>query len=170
VLPAPVPEFCISLLESSKDHTAHVSSLSGPGTRPGMRPVIRGRPRWGGYGHVPSLSRCLSAAAVCFLSRPVPATGIRFPRGRPTGGCPLHRTVTGFPCFALVRRDRCRAPPIPRDRGALMADIETSATTATFQRRVLFPGVTSHLPEFWVTRLTGVHFIRPSGLPLACDQ
>ena len=51
-----------------------------------------------------------------------------------------------------------------------MADIETSATTATSQRRVLFPGMTSHLPEFWVTRLTGVHFIRPSGLPLACDQ
>jgi hypothetical protein len=51
-----------------------------------------------------------------------------------------------------------------------MADIETSATTATSQRRVLFPGATSHLPEFWLTRLTGVHFIRPSGLPLACDQ
>ena len=51
-----------------------------------------------------------------------------------------------------------------------MADIETSATTATSQRRVLFPGATSHLPEFWVTRLTGVHFIHPSGLPLACDQ
>jgi hypothetical protein len=51
-----------------------------------------------------------------------------------------------------------------------MADIETSATTATSQRRVLFSGVASHLPEFWVTRLTRVHFIRPSGLPLACDQ
>src|SRR6185312_2433745 len=71
---------------------------------------------------------------------------------------------------ALVRSDRCRAPPIPRDRGALMADIETSATTATSQWRVLFPGAASHLPGFWVTRLTRVHVIRPSGLPLACDQ
>ncbi len=51
-----------------------------------------------------------------------------------------------------------------------MADIETSATTATFQRRVLSFAVAFHLPKFWLTRLTEVHVIRPSSLPLACDQ
>jgi transposase, IS6 family len=51
-----------------------------------------------------------------------------------------------------------------------MADIVTSATTATFQRRVLFPGASSHLPELRLTRLTRVHVIHPSGLPLACNQ
>ena len=72
-----------------------------------------------------------------------------------------HRTATGFPCFTLLRSDRCRAPPILRDRGALMADIETSATTAASQRRVLFLRYCLHLPEFWVTKLTGVHFRSP---------
>ena len=50
-----------------------------------------------------------------------------------------------------------------------MADKDTSATTAASQRRVLFSGAPFHLPKFWVTRLTEVHHIRPSGLPLACD-
>ena len=54
-----------------------------------------------------------------------------------------------------------RVPPIPRDRGAHMADIETSATTAASQRRVLSFAVTSHLPKFWVTRLTEIHVSSP---------
>jgi hypothetical protein len=78
--------------------------------------------------------------------------------------------LTGFPCFALVSCDRCRAPPLPRDRGALMADCWTSATTAASQRRVLFSGIAFHLPKFSLTRLARVHHIRPSGLSLACDQ
>lgn len=27
-----------------------------------------------------------------------------------------------------------------------------------------------HPPRFWLTRLMGVHVVRPSGLPLACDR
>jgi len=74
------------------------------------------------------------------LGRPVPARIYAFLAvGLPVAGL-VHRTVSGFPCSALVRCDRCRAPPIPRDRGALVADIETSATTAASQRRVLFSG------------------------------
>jgi len=72
-----------------------------------------------------------------------------------------HRTATGFPCFTLLRCDRCRAPPILRDRGAPVADIETPATTAASQRRVLFLRCCLHLPEFWVTKLAGVHFRSP---------
>ena len=88
-----------------------------------------------------SLSCCLSAAAICFLAVLFPPqVSASLTVGLPAAGH-FHRTATGFPCFALVRCDRCRAPPIPRDRGALMADIETSATTAASQRRVLFPGL-----------------------------
>ena len=92
---------------------------------------------------MPSVSCCLSAAVICFLAVLFP------PRISASLAVSLpvadlaHRTVTGFPCFALVRRDRCRAPPLLRDRGALMADIETSATTAASQRRVLFSGTAS---------------------------
>lgn len=124
----------------------------------------------GGYGHVPSLSCRLSAAAIRFLAVLFPPRISAFLTvGLPAAGL-VHRTGTGFTCSALVRYDRCRAPPIPRDRGALMADVETSATTAASQRRVLSLAVAFHLPRFWITRLTEVHVIRPSGLPLACNQ
>jgi len=87
------------------------------------------------------LSCCLSAAAICLSAVLFPpqvsaSVTVRLPVA-------THRTATGFPCFTLLRYDRCRAPPILRDRGALMADIETSATTAASQRRVLFPGTAS---------------------------
>jgi hypothetical protein len=102
---------------------------------------------------VSSLSCCLSAAAVCFLAVLFPPRISAFLTVSLSAAGLLRRTVSGFPCFALVRCDRCRASPIPRDRGALMADIETSATTAASQRRVLSFAVASHLPKFWITRL-----------------
>lgn len=124
----------------------------------------------GGSGHISSLSCCLSAAAIRFLAVLFPPRmSASLTVGLPAAGL-VHRTMTGFTCFTLLRRDRCRALPIPRDRGALMADIETSATTAVSQRRVLSFAVTFHLPKFWLTRLTGVHMIRPSGLPLAGNR
>jgi hypothetical protein len=70
-------------VDSSRGHPAHVSSLSGPGTGPGMRPVIRVRPYLEGPVMSTPLSCCLSAAAICFLSRPVPATdSALLPTGR----------------------------------------------------------------------------------------
>ena len=108
-----------------------------------------------------SLSCCLSAAAVCFLAVLFPPRISAFLTVSLSAAGLLRRTVSGFPCFALVRCDRCRASPIPRDRGALMADIETSATTAASQRRVLSFAVASHLPKFWVTRLTEIHVSSP---------
>lgn len=102
-----------------------------------------------------------SAAAVCFLAVLFPPRVSAFLTVSLSTAGLLRRTVSGFPCFALVRCDRCRAPPIPRDRGALMADIETSATTAASQRRVLSFAVAPHLPKFWVTRLTEIHVSSP---------
>src|SRR5262245_5497933 len=78
----------------------------------------------GGHGHAPALSCHLSAAAIRFLAVLFPPRISAFLTvGLPAAGL-VHRTMTGFPCSALVRCGRCRAPPIPRDRGALMADIE----------------------------------------------
>ena len=99
-----------------------------------------------------------------------PATDIRFPCGRPTGGrsappdlggVSMFRTgetrpVSGAPCTPGPwcshgrRRDfghHCRLPaagPVPR--------------------------CCTHLPRLCLTRLTRVHHIRPSGLSLACGQ
>ncbi len=134
-----------------------------------MRPVIRERPHLEGpvtYPRFPAAFRLppLASWPSC------PATGFRLPHGRPTGGWSRPPDLTGFPCSALVRYDRCRVPPIPRGRGAHVADIETSATTAASQRLALFSGGTSTYPELWLTRLTEVHTIHPSGLPLACDR
>jgi hypothetical protein len=119
---------------------------------------------------VPPLSCHLSAAAIRFLAVLFPPQVSAFLTvGLPVVGL-AHRTMTRFPCFALVRFDRCRAPPIPRDRGALMADILTSAITAASQRRVLSFAVAFHLPKVWLTRLTEIQVLRPSGLPFACDR
>ena len=135
-----------------------------------MRPVIRSRPY--GEGPVPRLRfpvtfRCAAFRFLAVLFPPrtsasltvgLPAAGLRPP------------DLTGFPCFTLARYDRCRVLPVPRDRGALMADLMTSAITAASQRRVLSLAVTSHLPRSELTRLTGVHTIHPSSLPLARSQ
>ena len=88
------------------------------------------------------LSCCLSAAAICFLAVLFPPQVSASLTVRLSGRY-SHRTTTGFPCSALLRCDRCRVPPLLRDRGALMAAIWTSATTAASQRRVLSPGTAS---------------------------
>src|SRR6266705_7130251 len=60
-------------LRLSKAHPPHVSLLSQPGTRPGIRPVIRRASGWRTGTALP-LSRCLSAAGIGFL-------GVLFPPG-----------------------------------------------------------------------------------------
>jgi hypothetical protein len=114
-----------------------------------------------GSGLLSSFSCRLSAAAISFL-----AVLSRHPYPLPSRSAyrrliNFHRRMTGFPCSALLRCDRCRAPPIPRDRGAHVADQKTSATTAASQRRVLFLGRAPTHPRFVLTRLTEVHVIRP---------
>jgi hypothetical protein len=97
---------------------------------------------------VPSFSCHLSAAAIGFLAILFPPwLSASLTVGLPVAGL-IHRTMTGFPCSAPLRCDRCRAPPVPRGRGALMADVETSATTAASQRRALSLGPASTFRGF----------------------
>ena len=61
-----------------------VSALSGPGTRPGIRPVIRDGRQREPANRVP-VSCCLSAAGIRFPGHPVPARELGLPHGRLTG-------------------------------------------------------------------------------------
>src|SRR5664279_533167 len=121
---------------SSKDHPAHVSTLAGPGTK-----------AWYAASYATATVMEVRSSAVVFLSpfgyrhwlvgRPFPPRiSASLAVGLPAADL-LHRTMTGFPCSALLRCDRCRAPPLPRDRGAHVAELNTPATTAISQRRVL---------------------------------
>jgi hypothetical protein len=71
-----------------------------------MRPVIRRRVWPFVFDFLSPFGRRRS-----LLGRPVPATDVRSPYGRPTIGRSLRWTVAGFPCSALLRCDRYRVPP-----------------------------------------------------------
>jgi len=147
---------------SSKGHPAHVSSLraQAPGLVCGQ--LSENDRVWRVRSSCPGFPVAFRLPP--FASWPsCPATDVRSPCGRPTGWLVFSTgPVTGFPCSALVRCGRCRTPPIPRDRGALVADIETSATTAASQRRVLFFGGTPS-PEILGNEACGGS--RPFALP-----
>ena len=104
-------------LRLTKAHPPHVSLLSQPGTRPGIRPVIRAAPGWRTGTALP-LSCCLSAAGIRFL-------GVLFPPGdwAPlTVGLPAaprrrRRTLTGFPRSARMRYGRAGCPLYPGGDG-----------------------------------------------------
>ena len=97
---------------ASPAHLPHVSALSRPGTRPGIRPVM---PRPGGApGKTARVSRCLSATGIRFLgilSRPgIPPLSRSAYRARQQAA----RTRAGFPCSARVRHGWGRVPSLPR--------------------------------------------------------
>jgi hypothetical protein len=105
----------VSGRSSSQAHLHHVSLLSQPGTRPGIRPVIQGRLFGGATTSVPVSCR-LSATGIRFL-------GILFPPrdwALLTVGLPTHlemrRTRTGFPHIARMRHGWGWVPSIPRGR------------------------------------------------------
>lgn len=128
---------------------------------PGIRPVIRASTTV----EESSSSRRFPAA---FQLPPLASRAFLFPPriyavltdGLPAAG-QFRWTTTGLPCSTLARHDRCRAPPIPRDRGAHMTGNGIPVTTAASQRRVLSHVHTSHLPWFRMTRLTEVHLRSP---------
>jgi hypothetical protein len=100
---------------SSQAHLPHVSLLSQPGTRPGIRPVIQDQPP-GEAATLVSVSCRLSVTGIRFL-------GILFPPKNwalLTVGLPAHqlagRTRTGFPCSARMRHDWGWMSSIPRGR------------------------------------------------------
>ena len=88
----------------------------------------------------------------------------------PAGGRSC-RTMTGFPRFTHPSCVRCRVPPLPRGRGALLTVLPKTASTAASQRPAHIPQKTLPSPGLLITRLpSGVHVVHPSGLPLTCNQ
>jgi hypothetical protein len=69
---------------SSRAHLTRVSALSSPGTRPGIRPVIRAPLAEEPAISVP-VSCCLSATGFGLSGHPVPARELGLPHGRLTG-------------------------------------------------------------------------------------
>jgi hypothetical protein len=117
----------VSGASPAKAHPPHVSLLSQPGTRPGIRPVIRTAPGWRTGTALP-LSRGLSARRHWLLGRPVPARGLGSPYGRLTGsaqaappdpdGVSTFRTHEMRPgrVSSLPRERRCSLRPSGRPR------------------------------------------------------
>jgi hypothetical protein len=156
---------------SAKAHPPHVSLLSQPGTRPGIRPVIRKAPGWRTGTALP-LSCCLSAAGLRFL-------GVLFPPGNPaflTVSLPAvprrhHRTLTGFPRSARMRCGRAGCPLYPGSDGV------PHDHRCVRDRRLPpcngWPLPPRYHPPTRNVRLTrhqqGFRVIHPSGLPLTCS-
>ena len=131
-------------LRSSSSATGspdRVSALSGPGTRPGIRPVIQHGQRRTGH-HVP-VSRCLSATGIRFsVTLFPPGSWALLTVGLPaaTGG----RTPTGFPRSARMSSDRGGRPLYPEDGGAHPDRGDPRPAPAASQRPVPAPRSTSH--------------------------
>src|SRR5664280_2679184 len=98
--------------DSSKGHPAHVSSLSGPGTNTRYAASYTQTTVAGGSGHVSVPSCRLSTAAVRFLAV-LSRHGVPPPLRLAYRRMVVPPDLTGFPCFAVVSCDRCRAPPLP---------------------------------------------------------
>jgi hypothetical protein len=77
----------VSSASPAKAHPPHVSLLSQPGTRPGIRPVMRRAPGWRTGTSAPAFP-LPSGCRHWLLGRPVPARESRFPYGRLAGGAP----------------------------------------------------------------------------------
>ena len=90
---------------SSQAHLPHVSTLSGPGTRPGIRPVIQDGQRRN-WPSMPWFPVAFRRTGIRLLSHPVPLRNsasltVGLPTGTITGW-----TSTGFPRSPRVRPDR----------------------------------------------------------------
>jgi hypothetical protein len=128
------------IIESSRAHLTHVSTLAGPGSAR-IRSVMRGGQRrcW------PSapVSRCLSATGVGFLGHPVPAGELGLPCGRLTGRLRV-RTPTGFPRSTRVRYDRGGCPLNSGTAMLSRLTLSLQPAPAASQRPVLHPAGAVH--------------------------
>ena len=142
---------------------AHVSALSGPAARTGIRPVPHRRPPWSS-GDRGRESRCLSAAGIRLLGI-LSRRGFRPSRDRPTR---LSRawTPTGFPRSAHARHGRGGRPLYPEASGVhATGDGSPIAACRLFQR----PGPTTRVfvPPVPGSALRGINrgslaFARPA--------
>ena len=144
-----------------------VSALSGPGTRPGIRPVIRHGQRRASH-HVP-VSCCLSATGIRFsVTLFPPGTWAFLTVGLP--GTTWRPDPDGVSTFHTCEIRPGWVPPLPRGRRC------SSRPDAVPGRRLplpsgqsLHPAPASHRGGTLHETSTEVHAIHPSGLPLACD-
>ncbi len=133
-----------------------------------MRPVIRAATVWRDRTR-PALSCCLFGRRHLLLEPSCSRHGV--PRCCLPAGGRSCRTMTGFPRFTRPSCVRCRVPPLPRGRGALLTVLPKTASTAASQRPAHIPQKTLPSPGLLFTRLpSGVHVVHPSGLPLTCNQ
>ena len=144
-----------------------VSALPGPGTRPGIRPVIRHGQRRGPaiMSRFPAAFRPPAFASRSPCSRPGTGPSSRSAYRAPPGA----RTRTGFPRFTPARYDRGGCPLYPGDGGALPGRMPCPAGACRFP--AASPCTPQPHPTSGATHheaSTRVHAIHPSGLPLAC--
>lgn len=163
----------VHVASPSQAYLPHVSTLSGPGTRPGIRPVIRKDHRRRSRSVLVALSCCLSATGVRFLgilSRPGNSAllTVGLPPARDFAE---RRTRARFPCSARLRPGWGGCPLYSGDDGvhATVAWSSVAAcrlsTARSLQPRWSYPSqgltMTKHQRGFTV--------IHPASLPLACS-
>jgi hypothetical protein len=149
-------------------HLTRVCALSGQGTRPRIRPVIR-HPLAEEPAIMVPVSCCLSAAGIRFSGHPVPARELGLPHGRLTGRHNAPGPGRGF------RVPHCEirpgwVPPRPRGRRCSPGQMPCPASACRFPAASPFyPAPASHRGATLHEASTEVHAIHPSGLPLACN-
>ncbi len=113
-----------------------VSALSSPGTRPGIRPVMRdGKPE--GASHTCPGFPLPFGCRHSLLGHQIPAEGLGLPHGRLTGQ--QHRTSTGVTAFRMHELRPGWVPPVSRGRRC------SSRLSAFLRRRLpLFCGQSLH--------------------------
>ncbi len=155
------------IISSSQAHLTHVGTLSGPGTRPDIRPVGSGSPAEE-PAHRPGFPVAFRPTGVGFLGHPVPPGNYAFLTvGRPDT-C-RYPDPDGVSTFHVHETRPGGVPSRPRDGGALPTDAESSVGTRRFP--AASPHPLSRFPSAGLN-LTGHHrgftYVHPSGLPLAC--
>ena len=128
----------VSVIFFSTGSPDRVSTLSGPGTRPGIRPVIRDR-RPGGASHRVPVSCCLSAAGIRFSVIPFPPRNWASPHGRPTGPDQPPGPRRGYRVPHARAATGVGAPYNPRTSGAHPAGSPPRPAPAASQRPVPKP-------------------------------
>ena len=146
-----------------KGSPAHVSALSGPATRAGIRPVIRGGRRRGRpcrRGFLPPFGYRHS-----LVGHPVPAEEFRSPHGRPTRHSPGPRRGFHVPHIRVTAG--LGALFTPRPSGALTTGpIPPAAARPLSQGPGPITPVLIPSPELSITRRhQGFTRVHPPGLP-----
>lgn len=134
-----------------------------------MRPVIRQRPC--SEGSVTCSRFPVAFRLPPFASWPsCPATDLRLPHGRPTDGRSSPPDHDGVSMFRTGESRPVSGAPYTPGPWCSHGRHRNSGHHCHLPTAGPVPRCGVPSPEFWVTRLTGVHTIRPSGLSLACNR